>query len=187
MIMISVFPDLKNDPNFDILSEPTREYNCIAWAMGFNDRWVAPAENSPGVWWPAEVELEMSPKALVRAFEAVGFVMCDDGQPEEGFDKVVLYKNPETDEWTHAARIISATTEYSKFGPMWDATHSHDVLFNTGDQYADQSYGKAYAYMKRPDSYNKGIGQVSGSVEINMEELSKYGLLLNKYPGMDKE
>lgn len=86
-----VFPDLKNDVNFEILSPRTPKYNCIAWAMQFEDRWVS-IFDYPGYWWPEGVEKTMSPSALIHAFEAVGFTLCDNSNLEDGFDKVVLYK-----------------------------------------------------------------------------------------------
>lgn len=47
--LISAFPNLRNDASFKILSPQTQVYNCIAWAMNFNDRWVDIAE-IPGHW-----------------------------------------------------------------------------------------------------------------------------------------
>lgn len=38
--LIGCFPRLKDDENFEILSPKTDEYNCIAWAMQLDDRWV---------------------------------------------------------------------------------------------------------------------------------------------------
>lgn len=44
--LIELFPLLADDPNFKLESEATDVYNCIAWAMGFNDRWVAPIKGA---------------------------------------------------------------------------------------------------------------------------------------------
>ena len=62
-----VFPDLKNDVNFEILSPQTPKYNCIAWAMQFEDRWVDIFEY-PGHWWPDGVEKNNVTKCLNSCF-----------------------------------------------------------------------------------------------------------------------
>lgn len=171
--LFSVFPDLEEDPNFKVLSEPSDTYNCIAWAMQFADRWVDTCKY-PGHWWPEGTERSMSTEALIQAFKAVGFNVAENGIPEPGFDKVVLYKRKNVDEWTHAARIISDTVEHSKFGSMWDCTHSHDVLHNTSAGCEDLSYGVAYAYMKRPVACHTEDKQLSGSFTADKNLLQKF-------------
>ena len=88
-LLIDIFPALGSDGSFTITSEQTQAYNCIAWAMGFDDRWVDYILNSTKKWWPKDVPLDWHPETLIAAFEAVGFEKCDDGKPEDGFDKVV--------------------------------------------------------------------------------------------------
>lgn len=154
--LIKVFPDLQSDTNFQILSPTTPIYNCIAWAMGYTDRWV---DISPiaGHWWPIGVSRSLSPDALIKAFEAVGFELSNNELPEDNYDKVVLYKKEHIEEWTHATKIISDDVEHSKFGAMWDGQHSHNVLCTTGIGYEQQSYGIAYAYMKRACVKNRTL------------------------------
>lgn len=147
--LIQVFPDLRNDINFKILSPYNAFYNCIAWAMGYTDRWVDHNIYVAGHWWPAGVELEGTTAALIHAFEAEGFVMADNNLPEDGYEKVALYKKRDSDEWTHASKILSENIEHSKFGQGWDGQHSHNVLCNTGIGYENNSYGEVFAYMKR--------------------------------------
>jgi len=167
--LIHIFPDLNNDNNFHILSPDTPVYNCIAWAMGYDDRWVSP-EYGAGYWWPAGVKRSMSSDSLIKAFEAEGFERANDNSPEEGYDKVVLYKQETTDNWTHAAKIVDANVEYSKFGEMWDGQHSHNVLCNTGKGYENQSYGIAYAYMRRKiQPINKELPK--GNISVDIEKL----------------
>lgn len=167
--LIRVFPDLKDDADFEILSPCSETYNCIAWAMQYDDRWVD-GENAAGHWWPDGVEREMTSEALIHAFEAVGFVRTDNHEPEEGGDKVVLYKKQDEDEWTHAARVLSGTKEYSKFGKMWDGTHSAGTLSNI--------YGIAYAYMKRERPYKPLT--LRGSISVNQTLLADIKLKLKK-------
>lgn len=52
--LIRWFPNLKNDSHFEITSNCTPEYNCIAWALGMNDVWIGldHPNNYPWAWWP---------------------------------------------------------------------------------------------------------------------------------------
>ncbi len=171
--LISVFPDLMDDVNFEILSPETPKYNCIAWAMQFEDRWVDVVDG-PGFWWPNGVEKTMLPSDLIHAFEAVGFTLCANSHLEDGFDKVVLYKKEDSEEWTHAARIISDTMEYSKFGQSWDGTHSRGVLCKTGIGYENFSYGVPYAFMKRSKIYELPKEKLIGKIEVDFNLLSAF-------------
>lgn len=169
--LIKDFPELANDQNFKICSPKTHEYNCIAWAMQFTDRWVTSVDG-PQYWWPNDVERNMSSSALIAAFEAVGFTECDNKSLEEGFDKVILYKNETEDEWTHASRIIDNSVEHSKFGASFDGTHSHDKFQGT-------CYGIPYAIMKRRTNYDSSesklqIGKASANLELLRQQIDNY-------------
>jgi hypothetical protein len=133
--------------------------------MQFTDRFVT-IFDGPRNWWPEGVEKTMSPDALIEAFKAVGFTLCDNRDLEESFDKVVLYKNEVKNEWTHAARIISETTEHSKFGESFDGTHSHGVFCGT-------IYGIPYAFMKRSKSFTIKEKSLTGNIETNLELLRR--------------
>lgn len=111
--LIHHFPELANDAHFRLLSDVTRQYNCIGWAMGSHKRWVTSTVGAD-YWWPNGVERNTKQETLVKAFEAVGFSVCADSSFEAGYDKVALYGL--NGEWKHASRIISNTEEYSKFG-----------------------------------------------------------------------
>ncbi len=164
--LIKVFPKLDTDPNFKISSPCSQIYNCIAWAMQYEDRWVDILDTLPGHWWPGGVEKDMKSETLVQAFEAEGFIRAENHIPEDGFDKVVLYKKENADEWTHAARIVSQTKEHSKFGQAWDGYHSDNSL-------ESQSYGKPFAYMKREQTYSTSKGQLTGSIKTDSGLLQK--------------
>ena len=144
--LICYFPKLNSDPHFKITSENTTDYNCIAWAMGFDDRWVEPPSphkpsDGRSVWWPVNARSDMSYEALISAFQEVGFKICTETNVHEGYDVVVLYGDGGI--WTHASRIISLNEEHSKFGESWDGIHGRQMFDGT-------SYGNPYAYMKRP-------------------------------------
>lgn len=153
--LIHHFPRLKDDETFTIESPETSGYNCIAWAMGFDDRWVDYIDDhSPKKWWPSGVARDWSPDTLIAAFEAVGFEPCGmDDSIEEGYDKAALYKvNPfyepvskewKSEGWCHAARIVEQGVYHSKIGPSFDVRH------RSGDIFTGTSYGEVYQIMRR--------------------------------------
>lgn len=138
------------DANLLVTSPEDPVYNCIAFAMGSKDMWVATGHLLPdwGAWWPAGVAKDLSPESLIAAFEALGFEKCDNILPEDGYDKVVLYqKYDDTFKrviWTHAAKVIGEHRLHSKFGRSYDAQH------NDGNIFEGYVYGTEYAYMRRP-------------------------------------
>lgn len=138
--LINFFPNLGSDDKFKVNSPLTDVYNCIAFAMGLTDRWVD-IFAYPGHWWPPIEERSENKDSLVKAFEYMGFEICDNADVEDGYDKVVLFCKDE--KWTHAARIVANGVEHSKFGKGWDAFHGGNNIFHGSD------YGDEYAYMKR--------------------------------------
>ena len=158
--LIDFFHHLSDDENFCIMSRKTPCYNCIAWAMGFDDRWVDCYPDSVMArkkWWPDGVARDFKPETLVKAFESVGFVICDDDTPEDGYDKVALYKvSPLVDSttgkkiadegWSHAAKVLDKNVYHSKMGELFDIHHSG------GNVFAGSSYGFIYQFMKRKQS-----------------------------------
>lgn len=176
--LIQIYPDLRNDSNFQILSPRTPVYNCIAWAMDYTDRWVEPCDG-PGFWWPNGATRDYTAEALIEAFEAEGFELAQHLNPEEGFSKVILYKNEVTETWTHASKVISDDVKYSKFGQSWDGHHSHGVLCNTEQGYEDYSYGVPYAFMKRR-IVTKEKTALSGNVSIDIDLFKKLKAKLGK-------
>lgn len=143
--LIAVFKKLETDSHFEITSPKDDGYNCIAWAMGFNDRWVDHIidQLSKKKWWPNGVKRGKSPLNLVEAFKAVGFEPCDDDNTEEGYDKVALYMDKYTGRWTHAAKVLSPEEYHSKIGPLFDIKH------RSGDVFENSSYGTVFQFMKR--------------------------------------
>ena len=168
--LIYHFPKLKDDGTFTIESPESSEYNCIAWAMGFDDRWIDYIDDhSPKKWWPSGIARDWNPTTLIAAFEAVGFEPCGmDDSIEVGYDKVALYKvkpfyEPVSKEWKpegwcHAARIVEQGVYHSKIGPSFDVRH------RCGDLFTGTSYGEVYQIMRRSQD-NRSIVE-----KIKLEE-----------------
>src|SRR5262249_61567948 len=85
------------DAGYEITSEETPIYNCIAWAAGDPSRWWECGEDGPidepGVYWPEGARSGFGLEALISAYEVIGYELCPEGgpEPEEGYDKVALY------------------------------------------------------------------------------------------------
>ena len=137
MISRTNFPRL-TEQNHRITSPPSRDYNCIAWSAGDTERWW-----QPGVYWPVETSPDdCGLDALIEAFRSLGFEECDEGHPEEGFEKVALYGG--TFLYTHAARQLPDGKWTSKLGRSGDLEH------DTPDDLAGGMYGEAHQFMRRP-------------------------------------
>jgi predicted RNase H-like HicB family nuclease len=168
--LISVFPDLAHDKHFKVKSPETDTYNCIAWAMGYDNVWVVPVEEIPGYWWPVGATKGMALENLIEAFKFEGFEESDNALPEDGYDKVALYGNDGC--WTHASKVVSPNVEHSKFGQSWDGEHSHGVLCKTSIGCERCSYGTVYTYMKRK-SGQKGKYIPKGTITIDTQLLNR--------------
>ena len=142
------FPKLAQDKNFKITSKASNDYNCIAWACKYDDRWIQPPYlGKPNldcvVWWPPEVQEGSDVCCLISVFENQGYMICDTFEHEDGYIKVALYADANKNRWTHAARERRNGNWTSKLGPSVDIQH--------GTPYTIESeiYGKVYCFMKK--------------------------------------
>jgi hypothetical protein len=138
--------------NSRVTSPTDHRYNCLAWAAGDFAHWWQPG---PGFHWP----IPSAPDAdriedLIAAFAAVGFVPCEPGDPEPGFERIALYADADG-RYTHAARQLPAGTWTSKLGMAEDIEH------DTADDVAGGAYGEIFGFMRRPVTTGTGPPQVS--------------------------
>ena len=90
------FPILQQD-GYDPKSEPTTDYNCIAYAAGVEDQWW-----QPGWIWPDDLPDDDFSMMPILMYRRKGFDLCDKGDLEPGFEKIALFGAE--DEYQHAAR-----------------------------------------------------------------------------------
>lgn len=137
------FPALDSN-RFAVTSVKTISYNCIAWAVGENDRVWWPVDN-PDAYWPPGVPREATVESFERAFYSVRFVDCADGKLEPGFEKVALYakRTPRGVRPSHAARQRMDGSWTSKLGIREDIRHDPKGL-------EGREYGRIIRWMKRP-------------------------------------
>ena len=174
--LIGIFgKPLEDDKQFVVNSSDTFSYNCIAWAMGMDDRWVD-HQLIPWHWWPSGVQRNNSKQALIDAFAALGFEETTNPSYEQGYEKVALYAKG--DEWSHAAKIIDSLKLHSKFGALNDAFHS-------GGDSLSIRYGYIYAYMRRDLSKSHLSVDLKGpnAGEIYIERIRFDGLPIVQYKG----
>jgi hypothetical protein len=129
-----------NKRNNDITSDADPQYNCVAFAAGVTNRKWWPLFQ-PDFYWPPGAPKINSIGSFVTAFSTLGYVECEDGSFEEGFEKVAFYvRNGQP---THAARQVGPGRWKSKLGDWYDIEHTNDAV-------SSGHYGQIEKYMKRP-------------------------------------
>ena len=131
------FPRLASE-GYEVTSEPTDEYNCIAYAAGDTTAWWS---HLPGYRWP-NASRTPSINSLIELFQKLGFELCDDAHDEAGLENIALYAKG--DQWTHAAVQLPDGSWSSKLGP------DEDIRHNTPESLCGESYGQVHCIMRRP-------------------------------------
>lgn len=135
------FPNL-HENNFEITSDYSENYNCIAWAANDTSRWWWPA-NSLDAYWVEDVPRVATKETFIRAFQKLGYEICDSRLLEDGFEKVALYVD-DNQQPTHMARQLSSGMWTSKLGEAWDITH------HTLEGIENSIYGSVALILRRP-------------------------------------
>ena len=134
---------LPNLSEFDVTSERSEEYNCFAWALGDDSRWIDPTADYAQR--TANPSNQSPIDSVVELFLVSGYEVCGDGSLEDGYEKVAIYVKD--DEATHAARQLSDGRWTSKLGKYEDIEHdSLEAL--QGDGFGE--YGSVALFMARP-------------------------------------
>jgi hypothetical protein len=134
---------------YRVTSEWTTAYNCIAYAAGDTSRkWDCTPVPIPGYYWPPEAKTGDYIDALESAFEVIGFTQCDNGDLEDGYEKVALYVDS-NGKWTHAAKQLPDGNWSSKLGNAEDIAHRSPHCFGGSD------YEDVMRFMRRPLKRNE--------------------------------
>jgi len=134
------FPNL-NGSNYTPTSPVDRQYNCIAWAAGDTGAWWWP-DPMGQYFWPVGVPRVETISAYVHAYASYGYVSCEDGSLEVGFEKVAIYALNGVPK--HAARQLPSGRWTSKCGQNIDMEH------HTLDALEGPFYGRVIRFLKRP-------------------------------------
>jgi hypothetical protein len=142
------FPKLAAD-GWKKTSQATSDYNCFAFALHDQDHWYSPLPIC-GYCWPAdEIPRNATLQTMIELYRYEGgFEPCEDGDYQEGFEKIALYVN-QAGNVTHAARQVDSRTWTSKLGNLADIEHPLlSSLEDAGTKRND--YGSVARFLKRP-------------------------------------
>jgi hypothetical protein len=142
--IINQFPDLNSDSKFRISSSVDFKYNCIAYALIITDKWVWPLKDKDGIWWPEELPKNIAINTFIKLFELKSYSVCENGEMEDGFQKIVIYtEEANPNEVTHAARQLNDGNWTSKLGS------GNDIIHSDPSSIEGEIYGKVSTFMKR--------------------------------------
>lgn len=96
----------------------------------------------PGYYWPFGAQRGRDLNALISCFEAIGYILCDNDELEDGFEKVALFAD-QWGVWTHAAKQLDNGHWSSKLGDCEDIMHEKPYHLNS------KLYGQVACCMKR--------------------------------------
>ena len=136
-VIRNLFPTLRSTGH-RITSPQTRHYNCLAWAAGETDRRWEPFDPH---YWPSEADREQTIPAFVAAYASRRYVECDNGNLEEGYEKIAIYAVNDVPK--HAARQLPNGSWTSKLGNLEDIEHP------TVEGVKNNTYGNPVRFMKR--------------------------------------
>jgi hypothetical protein len=142
LVAVGAFPAL-SIPNCHRTSDPTRRYNCIAWAAGDTARWWWP--RSLQAYWPPWAPNEVTIAAFIQAFQGLGYSQCGDPSQEPATEKIAIFAGNNTP--THASRQLVTGHWSSKLGESYDFSHTIGCMVGP-------AYGTAVIYLRRPRQHN---------------------------------
>jgi len=101
--------------DLNITSPQTKEYNCIAWAAGENDRywWPDPMESG---YWPPGLRRSESIENFIEAFKTIGYECCDNENAEESYDKIAVFPKMEKLQPMHLGnlKVVNGQVSWGK-------------------------------------------------------------------------
>jgi len=108
------FPNLAR-VGYEVTSDPSEDYNCVAWAAGIDDEWWALGRKWPGIY-GTDID------ALKSVFQFREYKDCANSDQEAGYEKIALYED-DRGYWRHVARQLPDGWWTSKLGPDEDIRH----------------------------------------------------------------
>ena len=149
----SYWPNLKVNSNFDFTSLRTdiatpltpKNYNCVAWAIGVNDKWMDMPNYFQDYFDLDPDTVDHSVDGYADVLTRYGFERCDDSNIENGFEKIAIYGDGER-VFTHVCRQLANGKWTSKMGEWEDIEHSSLEALSGAD------YGTPQVFMRRKQS-----------------------------------
>jgi hypothetical protein len=137
------FPKLDRS-HYEKTSDETDRNNCAAWAHGDSALWMQPPAE-PWHYWPRGAPLTFDSDSFIRAYELLGWELCDDALPELGYKKLAIYEHP-NGEFAHAAQLNRDGSCSSKLGDWEDIRH--DTLDVLEELAPHPAYGRVKYFMR---------------------------------------
>jgi hypothetical protein len=129
--------------DYQVTSLSTTVYNCIAWAIGEEERercWSP--EPFQGYEWPQSIPKEETLETYIELFQLHGYFSAEDASLEKAFEKIAIYVKSGIP--SHVSRQLDNGTWTSKLGKDHDITHT-DLGCLEGNR-----YGFVQKILKRP-------------------------------------
>lgn len=130
-------------------SPRTPRYNCFAFAGGDERRPWAPRGDPDTTWWPLPHDAvdpdDLSIEMFVRAYQVVGFSVCEKEAAEPDVERIALFAD-DCGDVVHAARQNPDGSWTSKLGEWEDITHDAVRAVEGGE------YGRVVRVMRRARS-----------------------------------
>lgn len=129
---------------YQVTSQDTIDYNCIAWAVEEDEEWWWP-DNQEQYYWPINVPREETINAFIKAFQTIGYEVDDslNVNLENEFQKIAIYARKLDKKPTHVARQLNNGKWTSKLGQYEDIEH------NKLEGLIGEKYGEVTCIMKR--------------------------------------
>ena len=106
-------------------SDPTLDYNCLAWAVENDKKWFDPQRFCVGYYWPAGIDREWNMTNVLQLLALYGYTERADGaHVEGGYVKVAIYADSDNSP-THFARQLPNGNWTSKAGELMDFEHDN--------------------------------------------------------------
>lgn len=118
-LSVRSFPNSLHEP-FEITSPETANYNCLAWAMKDNSKWI---ECDEDYFWFDGIPRDNKLSTIISIFEKKGFQQTKNIEYEDNTELVALFTKDNI-ECSHLARQIGHQLWTSKLGSSFDVNHS---------------------------------------------------------------
>ncbi|MDZ8025057.1 MAG: hypothetical protein RMX65_019260 [Nostoc sp. DedQUE01] len=127
---------------YELTSPDTIDYNCVAWTAEDDETWWWP-DTQNQFYWPLSIPREETIDAFQKAFETLGYEICQGDALEEGFQKIAIYTNSNKVP-SHVARQLPTGKWTSKLGSLEDIEHN-----NLQGLTGNPGYGEVVCIMKK--------------------------------------
>jgi hypothetical protein len=129
------------DKGFEITSQATRDYNCVAWSVEETTQFWWPVDVG-GYFWPTDATEPLLPD-FEQVYADLGYGRCVHLNHECGADQVAIYLTSSGTP-THASRRLENGNWTSKLGDFEDIEH------NDVNGVCCDTYGETVIILCRP-------------------------------------